>query len=230
GYVAALHLRAMLHATGGADTKRPPRSLHVRFLSAGVEGPIEVHVQTVRAGRSVTILASRIVQNGKDVSTATAAFGAAASEVSYCDAHLPDGLPAADSCSVAPRFVPINHRVEARPVFGGPPRQAARAEAGGYVRLEEPRAPDALLLALLWDVFIPTPLLRALDARFGGAAPTIEASVYFHAPEIHAAADAFYFARFESRIAQQGYFEESSEIWGPDGTLLSTGRQLALLY
>jgi acyl-CoA thioesterase len=227
GYVAALHLRAALHAL--ADATRKPRSLHVRYLSPGVEGPVELRVQTLRAGRSVTILASSLVQNGKELSTASSVFGAAASAVEYCDAALP-ALPAADGCAAAPRFIPINHRFDTRPVFGGPLREGERAEVGGYIRLEEPRSPDALLLAALWDAWMPTPLLRKIDARFGGAAPTIEASVVFHVPEPSAPADAFYFMRLQSLAARDGYFEESSQIFGPDGTLLAQSRQLALLF
>lgn len=228
GYVAALHLRAMEHAL--ADPARKPRALHVRYLTAAVEGPIELRVEVVRAGRSVTVLSSSIVQAGKVVSTASAVFGATVSAVSYCDARVPDGLPAADSCSVAPCFVPINHRFETRPVFGGPMREGERALCGGYIRLEEPRVADALMLAALWDAWMPTPLLRRIEARFGGAAPTVEASVYFHVPEPVAPPDAFYFARIESLVAHEGYFEESGQIFGPDGRLLAQSRQLALLY
>jgi acyl-CoA thioesterase len=227
GYVAALHLRALQHAQ--PDSTRKPRSLHVRYLSAGVEGPIELHVATVRAGRNVSVMASRIVQQGKDVSLASAVFGARGSDVAYDDARLPV-LPAPEACAQAPRFIPINHRYEMRPVFGGPLREGERAEVGGYIRLEEPRAVDALLLAAVWDAWMPTPLLRKIDVRFGGAAPTIEASVVFHVPDPVAPPDAFCFTRFESLVARDGYFDETGQVFGPDGTLLAQSRQLALLY
>ncbi len=227
GYVAALHLRALQHACGEAT--RQPRSLHVRYLAAGTEGPIELVVRTVRTGRSVTVLSSSIAQNGKEVSSASAVFGAPVSEVSYCDASLPV-LPAADSCTPMPRFIPINHRYDLRIVSGGPFRAAERAEVSGFMRLSEPRTPDALMLAAFWDAWMPTPLMRKIDARFGGAAPTLEASVYFHVPQPTAADDAFYFARLSSLAARDGYFEESCELFGPDGALLAQSRQLALLY
>jgi acyl-CoA thioesterase len=79
---------------------------------------------------------------------------------------------------------------------------------------------------------LPTPLYRRIDAKFGGAAPTVEATVYFRSPLPLADSkpEDYYLVRFESLMARDGYFEESGEIWSRSGVLLAQSRQLALLY
>jgi acyl-CoA thioesterase len=188
-------------------------------------------VRTLRAGRRVAFLDARVVQNGKDVCAASGTFGTQVSRVAFCDAKMPD-VPRPEACAVAPKLVPINHRYEMRPAIGGPVRVSERAVGGGWLRPEDPRVPDALLLSALWDAWMPVPLYRRIEAQFSGAAPTVEASIYFRTPLPLASsrADDYYLVRFEALMAHDGYFEESGEIWSTDGVLLAQSRQLALLY
>ena len=72
--------------------------------------------------------------------------------------------------------------------------------------------------------------LPAPDAP--SAAPTIDLTVHFRAPEAVLALDpgAPVLARFTSSTSAGGFFEEDGAMWSPDGTLLAQSRQLALLF
>ena len=50
GYLVALAARAMAHSVG-----RPPLTLTAHYLAPGKPGPAEVHVDVVRAGRSLGV-------------------------------------------------------------------------------------------------------------------------------------------------------------------------------
>jgi acyl-CoA thioesterase len=227
--VAAIVLRAIEHHCG--DRTRSARSMHLRYLMPAAAGSIELHVHTLRVGRSVAAFEAQVMQAGKALCRASAVFGVPVSAVEYCDARMPQA-PHWQDCAVLPSFVPVNERYEIRPALGGAPRAGERASGGGWIRPEQPRMPDALLMAALWDAWMPTPLYRRIDAQFGGAAPTVEASVYFRAQLLLSGSkpDGYYLASFESKSCSQGYFEESGEIWSDDGVLLVQSRQLALLY
>jgi hypothetical protein len=65
------------------------------------------------------------------------------------------------------------------------------------------------------------------------AAPTIDLNVHFRTslPHLEAGvAPHLCLIRIRSRLIQDGFFEEDSVIWAPDGTVLAQSRQLALLF
>src|SRR4051794_28564217 len=63
GYIAALVLRAMEARI--ADAERAPRSLTVHYLRPPAVGqPCEIHVAVERAGRTLTSLSARLLQDG----------------------------------------------------------------------------------------------------------------------------------------------------------------------
>ena len=66
--------------------------------------------------------------------------------------------------------------------------------------------------------------LAAPDRAY--AAPTIDLTVHIRAP---LPVTGPLLARFTSRLASDGFFEEDGELWAPDGTLVAQSRQLALL-
>jgi acyl-CoA thioesterase len=229
GYLAAIALRAMQE--GLADSARAPRSLHVRYLKAPVEGAAEVRTRVVRAGRSLTVMEAELWQGEAELVRASATFSGAFSEIAFQDAPMPVALPRSE-CPPIVKAIPVNSRYDMWRAIGDEFRQGERAVTGGWIRLEEPRLPDALLLAALWDAWPPAAFARAMDARFRGAVPTVEVSVYFREsfPVAGLAADDHLLLRVETLKAQDGIADESGEIWSPGGRLLAQSRQLALLY
>ncbi len=225
GYLAALVLAAMEAELGPAA--RPPRSLTLHFLRPGTPGEATVHVTREREGRTLSTLSARVVQGDRLLLLALAAFGAEGEGVVEYAALAPAAAPRAEvrPVEVPTNLVPIAAFFEFRPVFGAPPFTGApEAQTGGWLRLREERRLDARLLAVSTDAWWPVPFLR-LPAPI--AAPTIDLTIHFRAappPEPGTPV----LARFTSRTAHGGFFEEDGELWAPDGTLLAQSRQLAL--
>jgi acyl-CoA thioesterase len=230
GYLAAIVLRAMQAEI--ADPGRHARSLTCHFLSPPADGPVRVEVGVERAGRSVTVLSARLLQDGRPCVAALGAFGRDFGSAADWTTPAPV-LPAAGEIDAWPTFddaPPIAHRVQLRPVFGAPPfSAAAEAVTGGWLRVADPVEPDAALLAFYADAWLPSPFPR-LSAPV--AAPTVDLTVHLRAPGALAALGAAdpVLARFTSTTSAGGFFEEDGELWAPDGTLLAQSRQLALLF
>jgi len=228
GYLAAIALRGASALV--PELERAPRSLHVRFLSAPKAGPFELAAELVRAGRSMTTIAVRMAQQGRDFLHASACFSAAFSPIAFQDATMPAALPIAQA-ELLPARIPLNERYVLRRAIGGDERASSRALSGGWIRFADPRPFDALAMAALWDAWPPAVFARAFEQRFRGAVPTVEASVYFRRrlpwPEI--GLEDSVLLRVESTMADEGFCEESSEVWSAGGALLAQARQLCLL-
>jgi acyl-CoA thioesterase len=104
----------------------------------------------------------------------------------------------------------------------------ARAIAGGWIRLPEPRVVDPLLAAAITDGWLPPTFSRIQQAV---VVPTVDLTIHFRAalPHPGLAPDAFVLAAFRTNVAADGFLEEDGEIWAPDGTLLAQSRQLATI-
>ncbi len=234
GYIAALILRALTMAVEDQhrDAAREPRSLTVQYLAPPAEGPARVATTVERAGRSLTMLSARLLQEDQPLALALATFAAPRSGVAFAEAAMP-AAPPPEECPPFPppgaALAPINARYEYRLAIGAPPFSGgAQARAGGWLRLAEPRPVDYPLAAAFTDAWAP-----AVFSRLPGpvGVPTIDLTIHFRArlPRPGARADDFHLAVFQTRLATEGFIEEDGEIWSRDGTLIAQSRQLALL-
>jgi acyl-CoA thioesterase len=228
GYLAAIALRGATSAI--PEPTRAPRSLHVRYLAAPKAGAFELASEVIRRGRSMTTVAVRMAQDGRDFLHASACFSEAFSSISFQDCAMPEALPLDRSHAVEKRIA-MNHQFDMWRAIGGVERGSPRALSGGWIRFADPRPVDALALAALWDAWPPAVFARAFEHRFRGAVPTVEVSVYFRrrVPLPHATPGDYVLLEVESTMADEGVTEESAEIWSQDGLLLAQSRQLALL-
>jgi acyl-CoA thioesterase len=230
GYIAAMVLRAMEAQV--ADRARAPRSLTLHYLRPPAPGPCVLHVTVERAGRTLTSLSVRMVQEDRTMVVALGAFAADFPTAADYAAPAPDVAPPAELHTVGdgPGVMPIAQRVAMAPVFGpGPMSGGDEALVGGWLRLAEPRIADAAALAFYCDAWLPAPFARL---TVPAPAPTIDLTIHFRTrlPHPGMAPDEPVLARFASRTSHGGFFEEDGEIWAPDGTLLAQSRQLALLF
>lgn len=228
GYLAAIALRGASFLVD--EPARAPRSLHARYLSAPQAGPFELVAEVVRKGRSMTTVAVRMQQEGRDFVHASACFSEGFSGIAFQDCAMPEARPLEQSTAIEKR-IPLNHRYDMWHAVGGELRESSRAVTGGWIRFADPRPIDVLALAALWDAWPPAVFARAMEQRFRGAVPTVEVSVYFRrrVPLPDGAAGAYVLLRSESTMADEGITEESAEIWSAGGLLLAQSRQLALL-
>jgi acyl-CoA thioesterase len=233
GYIAAVVLRAMEAQV--ADAQRAPRSLTLHYLRPPAPGaPATIQTTIERAGRTLTTVTARLIQDDKPMVLAIGAFADDFPTVADYATPPPPELAAGPSelhtLDPAPGVPPIAHRAAMAPVFGPAPMSGGdEAVTGGWLRLAQPRPADAAVLAFYADAWLPSPFARLTTPA---PAPTIDLTIHFRARLPHpgmADADPV-LARFSSSTSHGGFFEEDGALWAPDGTLLAQSRQLALLF
>jgi acyl-CoA thioesterase len=224
----AILMRGLMLAVD--DDRRQPRSLTVYFLRPPQAGPVVVSPVVERAGRSLTTAGVRLEQEGQLLALGLAALSQPWPGRSFDEAPMPDVEPptARDEPAPAPPGAPrpafralltMQQRFGA-PLFSG----ADRSEVGGWLGLLEERPVDPLTVLVLADAWFPAPWPR-FEALV--PAPTIEMTVYFRTPL--PLPDSLLLGRFQTRAVRDGFFDESGELWAPDGTLVAQSRQLGLL-
>ena len=230
GYVAAVILRGLTTtAATVAGPDRTPRSLTVHYLAPPKEGPVQLSTTIERSGRKLTFVTARLEQDGRTLALAQAVFGIAADAPGFVDAVAPD-VPGPDDVdlpvpAVSTPPVPMRERYDTRWALGPPPFSSGeRAEAGGWIRLSDPRPVDHLLLAAVADAWLP-PFFSRVAERFG--VPTIDLTIHFRTTQMPE--DDWFLVRFRTRNSIEGYIEEDGEIWSREGRLLVQSRQLALV-
>ncbi len=233
GYLAAMLLRALIESV--ADPARAPRSLTIHYARAPEPGPVRIATTIERAGRSLSTLSARMEQGGVLTALALAAFsypwsGPELSEIEMPAIAPPDATREPGSL-IKHGAPPFTRHITLQPRLGGMPfaKDGLPMELGGWIGLAEPRAVDALSLAFFTDALIPAPFMRMSEPN---AAPTIDLTIHFRTPagrELQSDPDELCLIRVKGGVMHDGFFEEDSVIWAPDGTVLAQSRQLGLL-
>ncbi len=144
---------------------------------------------------------------------------------------MPEVAPP-EQCEAIERRIPIHDRYDLRWALGDPPFSGGlKAMCGGWIRLREPRAADAALVAAYSDSFPPSLFATIAGDEAMRGVPTVDLTVHFRAalPLADEAPDEWTLAVFRSRYAQDGFVEEDGELWSRNGRLLAQSRQLAVL-
>jgi len=250
GYVAALILRAVTAEV--ADPERRLRSFTVHYLAPPVEGDVEIEVTVERQGRSMTSVSARLVQDGRLLALAVAAFSTSRPSIEFCTLVMPDveppealeSMPTVDAAT-GERIGPVMRQryeqrwaIGPRPFTGGAAAMAdvREAVAGGWIRLapselgDEPgpdraSAVDPHLLVAMADAWMP-PVFGLVDEPT--PVPTIDLTVHLRDPH-PVASDDWVLVVFRSTVASDGFIEEDGELWSRDGRLLAQSRQLAVI-
>lgn len=221
-------MRALVNAVD--DPERQPRSLTIHYARAPEPGPVELHATVERAGRSLSTLSARMLQDDRPVALALAAFSKPWAGPEIHDLPMPSVAPPDAERVSAP---PVRERLPAfvrhlvmQPRLGG--ASDGPMDAGGWLGLAEPHALDAIALALLCDAWFSPPYVR-MPAFV--PTPTIDLTIHFRAtlPTPGADPHELCLARFRTRHVHEGFFEEDGVIWSRDGEVLAQSRQLALM-
>jgi acyl-CoA thioesterase len=238
GYVAAVVLRAILAEV--ADATRRPRSLTLQYLRPPAAGPVQVEVTVERAGRTVSNVSARLVQDGRLLVIALAALAVDRTESIAFDEMsglptMPDGsaVPVAGSIpeqDVDPdREVPMRQHYDLRWVLGDLPFQPPTSSeptalTGGWLRPLEAEPIDEVVLAAMTDAWMPPIFSRVQEPL---AVPTIDLTIHFRS--LPADPLAHCFVVFDSPVARDGYLVEHGRIYSAEGVLLAESRQLAVV-
>jgi acyl-CoA thioesterase len=228
GYVAAILQRAMTEAVG--DDQRPARSLTVHFLVPPNPGPVDVHVQIEREGRSLTSTSARLVQDGRLIATAVGVFSTGRDAIEYSELEMPAVPKADDVPSRTIEGAPAHAQMfDWRPAIGAVPFEAGdKAETGGWFRLREPQLADPVVVTSYADGWFPALFFRTREPI---GVPTVDFTVHFRAalPLPGARPEDYYLVLFRAPLSHDGFVVEDGEIWSADGRLVAQVRQLAVV-
>lgn len=234
GYAVSPLLRAMAETAIEAAGHPDPLSMTAHFLRPlRPEGAdVDLTVDVVRSGRSVTVLRGSMTQGDGARHTVLAAFGdldAAASDLAV-EPFAPQRpvIPPPDEC--VPRAelaqgvtLPLLDRVDVRidpasAISGG----RDDAVMSGWIRFADDAPPTTRSLFLFSDAFPPS-VLPKLGAI--GWVPTLEMTVHVRARP----APGWVAARFECDDLGDGRMIESGSLWDASGRLVARSRQLGLV-
>jgi acyl-CoA thioesterase len=233
GVVAAIAVRAMERVLGHPE--QTLRTLTVLFAGVVQGGPVEVDVQPLRRGRSMSQLTATVRNPGAEAGlTAIAAFGAPRRGFEFTELVMPD-VPPADELrgyrDPLPEGIEFEFEgepfpfweqvIECRPAIATPPWEPFRngpAEAGFWYRLDHPPlGPDGSLdvagAIVICDT-MPSPVGEKVGRDSGDwFAPSVDFT--FHA--FRPATPGWLFAHQHARHAGDGYASVESALWDPSG-------------
>lgn len=228
GITAAQLLQAVL-----LDERRlgEPLALTVNYAGPIADQPLFIDAEAVRTNRSTQHWTLRLHQGGEVCTTASAVFATRRPTWSAAEAVMP-AVPAAEAVPMETRRPPIAwvQRYDMRFVEGGwpdfsKPQELADSRTVLWLRDRPGRALDVAALAALADVFYPRVFRRRQRAVPAG---TVSLTTYFHADaaELAAVGEQPVLGVAQGRRFVNGFFDQSAELWAPDGKLLASSHQV----
>lgn len=221
GYLMAIAARTLREALHHDD----PLTITGHFVDRALNGPVELQVEPIRMGKTVSTGALRFVQDGVERARFTATFGDL--DKTEGESWILESAPVIENPQAllqGPNFLAIHERVEIQYApekagwlhgdLSGRPEHLIR------YRFRDGTEPDVLSLPFFADCVPPT-----VFAKFGpgGWVPTLELTVQVRAKP----APGMLTSRYVTRYLTRGLMEEDGEIWDSQGTLVAICRQLA---
>ncbi len=231
GLVAAMCLKSM---RGHVPEGRKIRSLLFSFVGPVNSAPFTLQTQSLRSGKSVTTIESRLIQNGKICCAAMGSFGAdrdsmiEVTPIKRLEMQEPSKaleLPYIEGLTPAfSRHFDYRWAIGELPFSGG-----GGKEIGGWISFREKT--DCLTeewLIALADAW-PTPVLSKLKEP--AAASTLTWALEFvHLDRITCSENEWWAYHCEVDSAERGYAHERSTVWDPDGQLALYSHQTTTVF
>ena len=234
GLVTAIALRAMQAELDNAEERL--RTLHTTFVAQVADGPVEVDVEVLRRGRTMSHLRAEIRNEGATRGhVTTAVFGSSRRGFDFTDLRPPAEIPPPRDCpsfrdppppEADLDFEPMRfwtERVEGRPVLGHPPWVAyepTTSERAAWHRFDEPPFLDDGTIDPLSLVVLVDTMPGAVRERVGNEggewfAPSIDLTVHL----LDECRSGWVLAHNTARYAGDGYASADMALWdlGPDG-------------
>jgi acyl-CoA thioesterase len=225
---AQLLQAALLHPARLGD----PVALTVNFAAPVADGELRILAKPARTNRSTQHWLIEAQQAEGVVATATAVFAARRATWSAVEAQMPTGVPGPEALARMPvKGMPTWPQCyDMRFVEGAFPSAFDEQEQNHsrsclWVRDEPERPMDFAALAAMSDSFFPRIYVRR---RRRVPIGTVTLTTYFHA-------DSAMLAQVGPRHVlgvakalnyRNGYFDQTGELWSPEGQLLASTHQL----
>ncbi len=233
GLVTALALRSMAEELGETDQRL--RVLHTTFVAQVTHGPVEIQVEVLRRGRSVSQLRAEVANAGADRGhVTTAVYGSPRQGFNFVDLDPPPPVPPPDACRSfrdplppgVEGFSPMpfwSTRVEGRSALGHTPWETyepGRAERALWYRFDEPPFLDDGTIDPLSLVVLIDTMPGAAGEKIGPQprpwfAPSIDLTVHL----LDECRSPWVLGHNRARHAGDGYASADMALWdcGPDG-------------
>jgi acyl-CoA thioesterase len=245
GIVSALALRAVEAEL--ADPAQRLRTLHTAFVAQVAHGPVDLDVEVLRRGRSMSHLRVEARNPGAARGHVTTAIhGGPREGFTFTDLRPPDDMPAPDDCpsfrdpppeDVEP-FEPMPfwaERVEGRPCLGDPPWDTEaprlRAERAVWHRFDDPPFRDDGILDPLALVVLADVMPGAVGQKVGDTgrfwfAPSVDLTVHL----LDDCRSPWVLCHNTARWAGDGYASADMALWDMSATprLVAYATQLFL--
>ena len=226
GYLAALLARAMTHSID--EPARGLRTLTVHFLARPEFDDVEIAVDIIRAGRSLSTVQATMHQGDRIICSSIAAFSVPWTSTETwslpMSSHAYDESRAADD---GPR-PPVHQNWSGEPIIDAPFFSGkGSARVGQWIRARRPRPLDAIELVAISDAIPPAGFPRMTTPA---AMPSVDLTVHLRAsfPLVDPPDDDRVYAECNTHHVADGFAEEDCHIWSSDGRLLAQSRQLAI--
>lgn len=226
GVTAAAIVRAI---SQHPDRVGEPVALTVNYLAPVSDGTFDIAVRAARTNRTNQHWIAEVSQEHGITTTATAVFGVRRDAWSDTELTMPD-VPDPESIAhtTVPGPVPWMRNFDMYYVEGGVPTDAAESSSSTttlWVRQRPARALDFAALSAITDIFYPRVFLRRGRMLPAG---TISLTTYFHVDgtELAEQGTDYVLASAQAQRFARGYFDQTAQIWGRDGTLLATSHQI----
>lgn len=242
GIVAALAVRAMAEVLD--DPAQTPRTVTSVFAGQVATGPVEIDVQVLRRGRSMSQLTATVRNQGAGAGlTAVAAFGAPRRGFAFTELEMPpvdgpagqrsfrDPIPEGVDVELLRPPMPFwDAIIEARPVLGRAPWEPFEdgpAETATWYRIDHPPLlPDGRLDPLAMLVLCDT-MPGAVGQKLGPESgpwfgPSVDLTVHL----LDQTEPGWLLAHNRARHAGDGYASVDQSLWTADGRLVAYGTQL----
>lgn len=235
GVLSALALQAMRDVCG---KDWPLRALQTNFVGPVSPGHFDIEVVLLRQGKSIRQVQARVLQadeTGREQvgGVLLGVFGAArASTLPELRPSQPPVAKDPDAALLWP-YVPgltptYTQHLEFRQAEGGVPFSgSAESHSRIYVRLRVADGIDSELQSVLLADAGPTPAL----AQLKGFAPASSVSWALELRPVTLTSDAGLWRMDKDALATgDGYINEKTTLWAPDGQLAALGYQVVAVY
>lgn len=229
GVTAATLLRAVLEHP---ERQGIPVSLTINYAAPVSDGGFTIQAEPARTNRSTQHWFIELHQEGKTVVTGTAVFANRRETWSTTEAPFPEVPPVDEISSLPTEGLPAwvqNYNIK---TVEGVPLQLSQTkteETADSVTKQwiqdEPRRPlDFLSLTAICDAFFPRIYVRRKEMIPIG---TVSLTIYFHADKktLDEHGDKEVLGHARALQFHNGFFDQTGEIWTPEGKLLATTSQ-----
>ncbi|MFC7516002.1 acyl-CoA thioesterase [Herbaspirillum sp. GCM10030257] len=206
-----------------------PVSLTVHYAAPIADGRFTVHARVMRTNRSSQHWFVELIQSEQVAAFATAVTAIRRDTWGTTDAVFPQ-VPSPDTLAPAPAIPRAAWTAcyDMRFIDGAPDAADTgnhSSQSRLWIRDQPPRPLDFLSLSAICDAFFPRIFVRRPKWVPIG---TVALTTYFHADaeQLRAQGIAPLLGVARALHFGKGFFDQSAEVWSPDGALLATSHQV----